>query len=293
MGLTKYLKAAFAYRWNLLALFGGLGFAAVSGRFDIVAPLVIAAEIAYLGLLGTHPKFQHYVDAQEAKATRTPDVRPAVDPEQTVRRILAALPRPATQRFEALRLRCAELRRIAADLRDPNRVGTPPTLEEMQLAGLDRLLWIYLRLLFTRHSLEQFLARTDSAQIEADIQRLRERLAKTPADTPDPQQQKLRKVLDDNLATSLSRMENLKSAKENCEFVQLELDRLENKINSLSESAINSHDADFITRQVDQVVSGMMHTEQTMTELQFVTGLAAAPETVPEMLQRPPVQIRQ
>ena len=70
MRLGTYLKAAFTNRWNLLAFFGSLGFALLSGRADIFAPLVLAGELAYVGLLGTHPKFQNYVDAQAAKASR-------------------------------------------------------------------------------------------------------------------------------------------------------------------------------------------------------------------------------
>jgi len=58
MELGKYLKSAFLNRWNLLALCGGVGFALVSGVPDIALPIVLAAEAAYLGLLGTHSRFQ-------------------------------------------------------------------------------------------------------------------------------------------------------------------------------------------------------------------------------------------
>ena len=63
MGLGKYIKTAFLNRWNLLAFAGGMTAAAITGPgFLVVAPLVLAAEVAYLGLLGTHPRFQKYVD---------------------------------------------------------------------------------------------------------------------------------------------------------------------------------------------------------------------------------------
>ncbi|MFN8854034.1 MAG: hypothetical protein ACK50P_00590 [Planctomycetaceae bacterium] len=56
--MMRYLKAAFLNRWNLLFFSGGMAAAAISGRFDIVAPLVTAAELAYLGFIGTHPTFR-------------------------------------------------------------------------------------------------------------------------------------------------------------------------------------------------------------------------------------------
>src|SRR2546430_17153892 len=109
MGLGKYLKAAFANRWNLLALFGGVGLAAVSGIPDIVVPLVLAAEAAYLGLLGAHPKFQKYVDAQAAASERSTKNQ---NSQQALQQILQHLPPQALARFEKLRSQCLELRQI-------------------------------------------------------------------------------------------------------------------------------------------------------------------------------------
>ena len=67
MNFVKAIKEAFLYHWNLLAFLGGLGFAALSGLPGVLFPLVIAGEVAYLGFLGTHPKFQKYVAATGAR----------------------------------------------------------------------------------------------------------------------------------------------------------------------------------------------------------------------------------
>src|SRR5215475_11200465 len=113
MGFGKYLKAAFANRWNVLAMFGGLGVVVISGSVDILLPLVLAAEAAYLGLLGTHPKFQSYVDAQRAASERK---QKGQDSQQALKQIMQLLPPPALARFEKLRSQCLELRQIAADI---------------------------------------------------------------------------------------------------------------------------------------------------------------------------------
>jgi hypothetical protein len=154
------------------------------------------------------------------------------------------------------------------------------------LAGLDRLLWIYLRLLFTQHMLEQFFRRTDETQILHDIQELEERLRRA-SEGPDlPQKQKLRKALGENLATCRERLDNYRKARDNSELIQVEIEHLENKIRTLSELAINCQEPDFITGQVDQVVNGMVQTERTMDELRFATGLDAGDEAVPEILRK-------
>src|SRR5262245_62155113 len=137
MGLTKYIKAAFLWHWNLLAFGAGMAVAVLSGHPDIAGPLVVAGEVAYLGFLGTHPKFQHYVNAQEAKGAKQQAA--GGKPEETMKRLLLSLPVPMVKRFEELRNRCLELRQIAREIRDPNQAGDAPPLEEMQLAGLDRL----------------------------------------------------------------------------------------------------------------------------------------------------------
>ena len=70
----------------------------------------------------------------------------------------------------------------------------------------------------------------------------------------------------------------------NFDLVKLEIDRLENKIRSLSELAVNRQEPDYISGQVDQVAASMMETEKTMNELRFVTGLDSVDEA-PSLLQ--------
>jgi chemotaxis protein histidine kinase CheA len=285
---VRYAKAAFLYHWNILALLAGLGFGAFSGAPDVVIPLVLAAEVAYLGLLGTHPRFQQYVDAQEAKSARE---RAAGDAGKTVDRILQVLPKKSVERFENLRSRCAELQQIAQGLRDPHSTAPRP-LEDAQSAGLDRLLWIFLRLLFTQYMLERFFQRTTVTTIQSDIQRLQAEITRLGDVSQDEQKQKVKKALEDSLATSRERLANHKKARDNSELVRLELDRLENKIQSLSELAVNRQEPEFITTQVDQVATSMRQTEKTMTELEFITGLATEDESVPPMLRRETVTAR-
>ena len=282
MGLTKYLKAALLNQWNLLAFLGGCGFAALSGHPDVFIPLVLAGETAYLGFLGTHPRFQKYVDAQEAKASRQDGSAAAT---MTARRILHELPKPLVARFGAVRTRCSELRQLARQMREPEQIGGPQPLEDLQLAGLDRLLWMYLRLLFTQYSLSQFLKKTSVQQIEADIRQFEERLKALPESATDLRQQRLRKVVEDSLQTSHARLANYKKAEENCELMGLEIERLENTIHSLSELAVNRQEPEFISGQIDQVASSMVQTERTMGELQFVTGLKTLDDQVPEILR--------
>jgi len=267
----------------LLAVAAGTVFGLLTGRPDVVLPIVAAGEIAYLGLLGTHPRFQKAVDAQEAKARRADGVVKASD---ALERITRQLPAESLARYETLRRRAQELRQIATDLRPPTRVGGRMPFEDLQLRGLDRLLWIYLRLLYTEWSLSRFFERTSEKAIQDDILRLERQLGGFKAAEENPRRQKARQTVEDNLATSRDRLVNLQKARENHELVNLEIDRLENKIRSLSELAVNQQEPEFISDQVDSVAESMLETERTMNDLRFATGLLDVDEEVPELVTR-------
>lgn len=279
--MLKYFKAALKNRWNLLALFGGVGAAAISGSWDVVLPLVLAAEAAYVALVGSNAKFQEYVDVQQHRELRQTRSQRS---DQVLRHILQSLPRTLIDRYNRLRQRCLELQRIASDLKHTGGDDAHRPLESLQVAGLDKLLWIYLRLLFTYHALQQFLERTSRDRIAQDIRRIEHRLATLDPQDTTPQTQKIRATLTDNLTTSQDRLKNYDRAQANHEFVELEIDRLENKIASLAEVAVNRQEPTFVSSQVNEVASSMLSTERTMNELQVFTGLEDLDAEVPLLL---------
>jgi hypothetical protein len=287
VGLGKYLKKAFLYHWNLLVFLGGMGFALLSGQPDVFVPLVLAGETAYLGMVGAHPRFQKYVDAQEAKAGRREGSAVA---EEAFQRILKTLPPRQVGRFEALRERCLALRQIAQQMRAPEDLSggsEPLPFEELQLAGLDRLLWIHLRLLYTQHMLESFFERTSEDQIQREIQRLEDRIARMPREpSASPSRQGILKAFQDNLETCRARLVNLQKARDNSDLVEAEIEKLENKIRSITEMAINRQDPQFVTGQVDQVAESLVQTEKTMNELSFATGLDEVDDAIPSIIPR-------
>jgi hypothetical protein len=279
--VLKYFKAALTSRWNLLALFGGVGVAVISGSWDVVLPLVLAAEAGYLALVGSHAKFQNYVDMREqmeARGTRSQRS------DLVLKHILSSLPRPLIDRYSRLRERCVDLQRIAADLKNTSGDDRQRPLESMQVEGLDKLLWIYLRLLFTYNALQQFLEKTSRDRITQDIKRIEQRIATLDPQDTSLQAQKIRGTLTDNLTTSQDRLGNYDRAQANYEFVELEIDRLENKITSLAEVAVNRQEPAYVSSQVDQVANSMLNTEKTMNDLQVFTGLEDLDDEIPILL---------
>ena len=288
--MFSYLKKAFLNQWNLLLFAGGCGAATVAAATgntelaQVILPIVMAVEIGYLGLLGTHPKFQSYVDAQAAKESRQ---RSSQDNQQILEKIRRGLPDHLYNKYRSLKKRCLRLGAIANDLKTPNSIDSALDLDSMQSKGLDRLLWVYLRLLYSQHALEQFFDTVSEKKIESDLKRISKQLDDLGVDDQSAHASKMRRALTDNRATLQERLDNYQRAHSNFEFVSLELDRVENKIKSLAELTVNRQDPEYISGQIDAVADSMMETERTMNDLQFVTGLGQVEEEAPELISEP------
>ena len=250
-------------------------FALISPAPDVLLPVVAAGEIAYLGMLGTHPKFQAYVEAQEAKQTRAAY---SVSAQQTLERITSSLPKELLDRFVALQ---DALPGVAADCRraETHRAAKKPICRWRTIRSPG---WIGC-CGFTCGCCTRNTHSIDSSSKPARSRFTRtssgwKPLVRLPASPASDQQQRVRKALEDNLQTSRDRLTNLQRARDNFDLVKLEIDRLENKIRSLSELAVNRQEPDYISGQVDQVAASMLETEKTMNELQFVTGLDTVDE---------------
>jgi hypothetical protein len=276
-GLGDYLKEAFLFRWNLLFFLGGVAGAALTPIADVMLPLVTAVELSYLAGLVTIPRFRAAIDAK-VHAARKSDPAPVAAAPSLVS-TLAGLPADARRRFERLHARCVEMRAIAVGVRGAAGADSG-SAEEIRTPGLDRLLWLFLRLLLSKTSLDRFLDTMRTEAIDPRLAQLRKDLAaaQTAGD------ERIVRSLQDSIAMGELRLENYERAKKNAQFVSIELDRIEGKIQALAEMAVNRQDPDFLTSQVDSAADSMRQTEKAVSELQHLTGLADQLEEPPAIL---------
>jgi hypothetical protein len=286
-GLFRYLKEAFLFRWNLLLL-GGAGVAAVLvGHPDVALPLVAAAEVTYLAGLATLPRFQSAIDAKVRAEERglgpaqlgTQSAAAATSGKERILEVLKSLAEERRGRFLRLRARCVEMSRIANAVRGETADASGASTELRQPA-LDRLLWVFLKLLLSDQAIARFLQAADVTQIQHTIDDLTERIKKREATVPEVERDadRILRSLHDSLATAQLRRENFTKAQSNAEFVAAELDRLENKIQAVTEMAVSHSDPDEMSSRIDAIAEGISQTEQTIRELQNITGMTAADE---------------
>ena len=209
--------------------------------------------------------------ASDAGAQQQPQAPPV-----SLVSMLSGLPRDSRQRFERLHARCLEMRGIAAGVR--GAAGDQSAGEEIRTPGLDRLLWLFFRLLLSRAALDRFLQTMNEKEITSRLEELRKSLAAAQGSGGD---ERVVRSLQDSIAMGELRLDNFGRAKKNADFVSIELDRIEGKIQALAETAVNRQDPDFLSSQVDSAAESMRQTEKAVSELQHLTGLA-------DQLQEPP-----
>ena len=278
-GMADYLKEAFLFRWNLLFLLGGAAAAAMTPLAPVLLPLVAAGEVTYLTGLVSIPRFRAAIDAKVHAAARAAGPEPPPPPPVSVVTMLGGLPGDARTRFQRLHTRCVEMRGIAAGVRGAagDQVASG---EEIRTPGLDRLLWLFLRLLLSKAALDRFLNTMNEQEISTRLAAMR-----TSLEAAKGGDERIVRSLQDSIASGELRLDNYGRAKKNAEFVSIELDRLEGKIQALAEMAVNRQDPDFLSSQVDSAADSMRQTEKAVSELQHLTGLADQLEEPPPILE--------
>ena len=274
---ARYLRAAFTYHWNLLFVGAGTALAVISGRPEVVMPLVAAGEVLYLASMYANDRFRAAVDARDATSRRAAEAAGARAAYEAIRR---KLPAPLVRRFDQLRDHCQKLVELAGSMRGPGAAGS----EQGTLESLDRLLWGYLRMIWGAATLSEFVEHTDDASIRERIADLEKRLARLPPGD-DGNARQLRAALEDHLATSRERLANIEDAKRKLDVVAAEIERLEAKIAALAEGSVAKRDVSDLAQRVDEVAEGMRKTDETMRQLQLPPEL--------EDLEEPPRMLRE
>ncbi|MBI1947986.1 MAG: hypothetical protein HYS27_20010 [Deltaproteobacteria bacterium] len=275
-GWFAYVKRAIGNRWNVLFLLGGTVAAGLSGHADVVFPLLAAAEVAYLATLAWNPRYRAIVDAEQTYQGAEVEKKKA---QERLGQLLGQLSRERSTRFFDSKRRCETLR--------TSFVGADATLTAVardQLSSVDKLLWVYLKLLHTEQTLERFLGSVSDRELEAEITVTKRHLDMLPPPGTDAMEDKKRATIEDTLQTLQARRDNVVRAQKNYEFVELELQRIEHKLTGIVELAVNRQDPASLTAEVGAVADSVRATEETIGELNMFTGLTQADLEVPEIL---------
>jgi hypothetical protein len=279
-GTGAYLKEAFLYHWNLLLFLGGAGIAAQSGRPDAKLPIVGGLDNAYhTGMLAI-PRFRTAIDAKVAAKGRTSAARGDPTAQQSLHRMIEALPAASLQRFSTLRQRCYEMRAIASGVRGQT-AGSDDSAESIRTPALDRLLFLFLKLLVSQDGLNRFLRSTSEQQLTSKLNDVKTRFTAAQGGGDE----RMIRSLQDSVADAELRLDNYRKSMKDAEFVAIELDRIETKIQALVEMGVSRQDPDALSNQVTAAAESMHQTEDAVNQLQHLTGLADQLTEPPAILE--------
>jgi chromosome segregation ATPase len=237
--------------------------AVLSGAPLIVLPFLAAAELGYLGFLGMNPRFQNVLKGLK----KVPPPLP-VDPRQRFKELMAFLNPVDANRFESLRQRCAELVNLRRSM--DTKEGTPG-VGDFRGESLDRMLWLFLKLLHQRSGLEKFLAATRHDQIETELRSAQTQLATAQerdksAGLPES---RLATSIRDRLTTIQERLDNYRRAADSLELVSAEIDKTEQQITHLCEVGMTMSDSAGLSVQIDSISSSLQASEKIFSQNSF------------------------
>ena len=262
-GLGGALKRAFTWHWHLLGLGAGATLAVLSGAPLLCLPFLAAAELGYLGFLGMNPRFQNVLKGQRKLPPPIP-----VNPTQRFAQLMAFLSPEDEQRFESLRHRCMELLNLR---RSMNAKDGTTGVEDFRGESLDRMLWLYLKLLHQRSGLEQFLGATHREQIDAELKSAEAQLATAQArdQSSGMPESRLTTSIRDRVTTIRERLDNHHKASDGLELVTAEIEKTGQQITHLCEVGMTMSDSAGLSVQIDTISQSLQSSEKLFSEASF------------------------
>lgn len=254
MSYWDYVKAAFwkPVRSRVLGAMPLTQMLLVSfGLAGLVNPgfwlLGLAGIVALVGGRSASERFQKLVDAERLQARK-------VNAEDRMKLAYDRL-QPASQaRYRALVVVCREVLGLGAGTGEAG-------LTDFRAGNLNQMLWLFLRLLASRESITDTVARVDRRQLESGLESVRARVASA----GDPEGA-LARSLRATLEIQEKRLANLDSATNNLAVIDAELERIEQQVRLVREESAVSRSPEALSSRLDAVSSTLSETSRWMDQ---------------------------
>lgn len=254
-GFGAMIARAFKWHWNLLFLGAGAAFAFLSGNPDLVLPLVAAGEVLYLGALGTNGRFQSVLTGRKMLKEKESG------PKARLAQLLEFLSAEDQERFSGLQLRCHSMMQLR---RKMNSEASPAGETDFRAESLDKLLWLFLRLLHHKSGLERFLRHTSREDLATQLEKAKAQLEEV---KQKQSSERLVESIREKTTTIEDRLSNYGRAEENLEIIGAELDKTEQKIAHICEVGMTSRDGSELSFQIDGITQGIAVSQQALADL--------------------------
>ena len=255
----NYIKEAFNWQYNRIALIGAVAFAVVSGS---ALPLLLGAglELMYLSTVPANNRFQRLVRSwkfDEDKRQR----------EKSLSAMFYELPPEMRARYANLDTVCRAIRQNYQRLTSTSQMFVDQM--ESKLEGLSQS---YIRLLNSAFQHREYLRVTNPDQIKKECAALEKNLQSDPL--------KVQEINRKRIEILKKRSEKYNKVKENCQVIDAQCAAIEDVLQLIRDQSVTMHDPHQISEHLDNLVKDVEQTEETVREVESIFDLSplATPE---------------
>jgi hypothetical protein len=258
---VSFLKAAFTWQYNLIALGGACAFALVSRS---LLPMILASglELIYLSVIPHNKQFQRLVRSwQYAEEKRRHEMK--------LTAMFQELP-------SELRLRYANLDKVCSGVRaNYNKLSSTSQIFASQMEDkLQGLLQAYLRLLVATNQHREYLRTTDPEAIRRDVTQLQKKLE---SDSP-----KVQEINQKRVEILTKRLEKYDKIRENRQVIEAQCSAIEDVLQLIRDQSVTMKDPQQLSGQLEDLVHDVEQTEETVRQVEaiFETTVPEAAESL-------------
>ncbi len=253
LGGSDYLKAAFHWQYNKIALAGAAAFALVSGSF---LPVLLGAglELMYLSLVPNNSRFQRLVRSwkyEEEKRQR----------EKSLSALFYELPPEMRARYGSLDGTANAIRSSYGRLSSTSQMFVDQM--ESKLQGLAQS---YIRLLNSAFHHREYLRATNPDNIRRELEHLQKDLEHEP--------EKVQEINRKRIEILNKRVEKYDKVKENCQVIDAQCAAVEDVLQLIRDQSVTMRDPQQISDHLDSLVKDVEQTEETVREVESIFDLS-------------------
>ncbi len=252
-GQINYLKEAFHWQYNKIALAGAVAFAGVSMSLLPIL-LGVGLELIYLSTVPNNSRFKRLVRSwkyEEEKEKR----------ERSLSVMFYELPPEMRARYASMDQTCRQIRQNYGRLTSTSQMFVDQM--ESKLEGLSQS---YVRLLNSAFHHREYLKVTNPDTIRREAEQLEKDLDHEPA--------KVQEINRKRIEILTKRSEKFAKIQENCQVIDAQCAAIEDVLNLIRDQSVTMHDPQQISEHLDSLVKDVEQTEETVREVESIFDIS-------------------
>ncbi|MGO9270802.1 MAG: hypothetical protein ACLQOO_11210 [Terriglobia bacterium] len=248
-GASDFLKAAFHWQYNLIALGGTVVFAALSAS---ALPLILVGglELIYLSVIPHNKRFQRLVRSWRFAEERKSH-------ELKITQMWKQLPTDVQSRYDQLVSICK-----AVDTNYSSLSSASQMLVGQMHDKLQGMLEAYLRLLYADQQHIDYLRTTNPTAIKREIDQLQQKLA---SDTS-----KVKEINQQRIEILTKRAEKFDKIRENRQVIEAQCAAIEDGLELIRDQSVTMRDPQQVSGQLEGLLQSVEQTEDTVKQVEDI-----------------------